>query len=244
MIIDAHTHIGEERLFNIVMKQEDLLGVMARFHIDKALVQPQVGAPDIIANHREIHELSKAHPGKIFGLSSFNPVTDEESYRKDVTWAIRELNFRGVKLHTNGFSISPLNSFARRVFDMGRELSVPVMIHTGAGVPQALPSLVIPMAQEYHDIPIVLAHAGGGMFAAEAIIAAQLCPNIYLETSWVYPADVAQMIRVIGADRVMFGTDIFENVPSAIALYDNLGLSDAAYEKVMWLTAETLFRLS
>ncbi|MDR1581632.1 MAG: amidohydrolase family protein [Synergistaceae bacterium] len=243
MIVDAHTHIGVERLFNLVMTSEELMATMERFHISKAVVQPQAGAPDIKQNHREIFELAQANPGKIYGLASFNPVTDEEEYRKNAEWAVNELKFRGLKLHTNGFSISPQNPFSRKVFEMGRKLKVPVMIHTGAGVPQALPSLVIPVAREFSDVPIVLAHAGGGMFAGEAIIAAQLCDNIYLETSWVYAADVAAMISAIGADRVMFGSDIFQNIPSHLAIYENLGLSDRDYEKVIGLTAASLFDL-
>jgi predicted TIM-barrel fold metal-dependent hydrolase len=244
LIVDAHTHIGVERLFNLVMSADELLGLMERFNIDKALVQPQAGAPDIVENHNEIFALTEKHPKKIYGLASFNPVTSAEAYYDKAVWAVRELGFRGLKLHTNGFSISPLNPFARNVFETARALKTPVMVHTGAGVPQALPSLVIPVAREFHDIPIVLAHAGGGLFASEAVIAAQLCENIYLETSWVYPADVQAMISAVGAERVMFGSDIFQNIPSHLAIYEHLGLSDKEYEQVIGLTAVSLFDLN
>jgi predicted TIM-barrel fold metal-dependent hydrolase len=244
IIVDAHTHIGIERLFNLVMTSDELLETMDRYGIDKALVQPQAGAPDLVANHKDIFALAEKYPGRIYGLACFNPVTDEDEYRENINWAIKDLGFRGIKLHTNGFCVSPLNPFARKVFEQAGELGVPLMIHTGNGVPHALPSLVMPMAREFHDVPIVLAHAGGGMFAAEAIVAAQFCENIYLETSWVFASDISAMISAVGAGRVMFGTDIFENVPSHLSVYKSLNLSDEDYEKVMGTTAISLFRLN
>ena len=60
LLVDAHTHIGIERLFNIVMTKEELLREMDRNDIDIALVQPQAGAPDIMRNHEEIAELTAA----------------------------------------------------------------------------------------------------------------------------------------------------------------------------------------
>jgi predicted TIM-barrel fold metal-dependent hydrolase len=243
LVVDAHTHIGIERLFNLVMTSEELLETMEKHHIDKALVQPQAGAPDMAENHREIAALAEKYPKKIYGMACFNPVTDEDEYRKNIRWAIEDLGFKGIKLHTNGFSISPLNPFSRRVFEMSRELGVPAMIHTGAGVPQALPSLVIPVALEFSDVPITLAHSGGVMFSTEAIIAAQVCDNIYLETSWVDAAGIRALISSVGADRVMFGTDIFQNVPSFLSIYEHLGLPEDDYRKVMGVTAAALYKL-
>jgi hypothetical protein len=51
IIVDAHTHIGIERLFNVAMTSDGLLETMDRHGIGKALAQPQVGAPDLAANH-------------------------------------------------------------------------------------------------------------------------------------------------------------------------------------------------
>ena len=244
LLVDAHTHVGVERLFNIVMTQEELLREMDRNGIDIALVQPQAGAPDIMRNHEEIAELSQKHPGRIYGMASFSPVTDDEGeYFERVRWAIEDLGFKGIKLHTNGHGVSPLNPYSQKIFEACLRFSVPAMVHTGAGIPQALPSLCIPIARKYPDLKLVLAHAGGGMFAQEAMIVAQECENVYLETSWVSPPDVGAFIKTLGADRVMFGSDLFENITPYLSLYRSLPLSGEELSQVLGLTAKSLYKL-
>jgi len=244
MIVDAHTHIGIERLYNIIMKPEDLLRSMDLNGVEKALVQPQAGAPDIMRNHEEVAELCQKHPGRIYGMASFNPVMDDEQeYCERVRWAIEDLGFKGVKLHTNGHGVSPLNPYSQRVFEAGVRFSVPVMVHTGAGVPNALPSLCIPIARKYPDLKLVLAHAGGGAYACEALIVAQECDNVWLETSWVSPPEVGGFIQTLGAGRVMYGSDIYENVAPYLALYMNLGLSEEDLAQALGRTAVDLYKL-
>jgi predicted TIM-barrel fold metal-dependent hydrolase len=244
LLVDAHTHIGNERLFSITMKADDLLRTIEKNKLDKVIVQPQAGAPDIKQNHEAIAELTVKYPGVIYGLASFNPVTeDEKGFLENVRWAIKDLGFKGIKLHTNGFVVSPLNPYSRKIFEAGAAYSVPVMVHTGAGVPQALPSLCIPIARKYPDLKIVLAHAGGGLFACEALIVAQECPNIYLETSWVSPPDIAGFVASLGARRVMFGSDLFENVAPFLSIFYHAGFSEEQLAQVLGRTAIDVFKL-
>ena len=65
------------------------------------------------------------------------------------------------------------------------------MVHTGPGIPFALPALCIPAARKYPDLKIVLAHAGFAVFTAEAQVAATVCDNLYLETSWCIGEDLS-----------------------------------------------------
>lgn len=244
MIIDAHTHIGKERLFDVTMNPEDLIRTMDRYRVDISIVQPQAGAPDIMRNHEEIAELALKHPGRFFGLACFNPVTEDEAgYFRDVEWAIRDLGFKGIKLHTNGHTVSPLNPYSLKVFEAGAKWNIPVMVHTGTGIPQALPSLVMPIARRYPNLKIVLAHAGGGTLSAEAVVVATECPNIYLETSWVYPGALVSMVRQVGAQRVMFGSDVYENVSPFLNMYQESGLSKEELELCLGQTANDVFQL-
>ena len=244
MIVDSHTHIGNEQLCNIVMDSKDLLAVMEEYHVDKAIVQPQGGAPDIMENTREVADLVAAHPGMLYGLASFNPaLMDYDTFMERAKWAIEDLGFKGIKLHTNCFGISPLNPLARRIFEVGRIYHVPVLIHTGAGGANALPCMAIPMAKEFSDVPVVLSHAGGGSYGSEAIITAQECENVYLETSWCSILDVQAMASSIGASRMMFGADVYQNVGPSLALYERSGLSDSELEQILGKTACELFKL-
>ena len=50
------------------------------------------------------------------------------------------------------------------IYSVAEELDIVVMVHTGNGLPNALPSLPIPVAREHPKLRIVVAHAGGGTF--------------------------------------------------------------------------------
>ena len=71
----------------------------------------------------------------------------------------------------------------------------------------------MPAARKYPKLNIILAHAGFAVFTAEAQVAASICGNLYLETSWCIGEDIRWMIDTIGADRVMLGADLPSNVP-------------------------------
>ena len=98
------------------------------------------------------------------------PESDREEYEECTEWAVKDLGFKGLKLHTAAFCCSPMAPQAEKIFEAAARLHVPVMIHTGAGLPNALPSLSIPMARKYPGLKIVLAHAGGGMFGQDALV--------------------------------------------------------------------------
>ncbi|HZY71690.1 MAG TPA: amidohydrolase family protein [Edaphobacter sp.] len=114
---------------------------------------------------------------------------------------------------------------------------------SGAGVPFALPALCIPAAKKYPGLNIILAHAGMAVFTAEAQVAASVCGNLYLETSWCIGEDIRWMISTIGPDRVMMGADLPSNVPVEIAKYRSLDLTPEVYDRVMGGTALEVFKL-
>jgi uncharacterized protein len=80
------------------------------------------------------------------------------------------------------------------------------------------PSDVHAVALRYPDVPIVIPHFGAGYFR-EALMVADLCPNVYLDTSssnqWMKyqesRLDLRQVFRraldVVGPSRLLFGTD-------------------------------------
>ena len=122
-------------------------------------------------------------------------------------------------------------------------LGIPAMVHTGPGVPFALPSLCIPAARKYPGLNIILAHAGFAVFSAEAQVAASVCGNLYLETSWCIGEDIRWMINTIGPNRVMMGADLPSNVPVEVAKYKALDLSPEVFDQVMGTTAIDVFQM-
>jgi hypothetical protein len=211
--------------------------------VDAALLLPYPGAPDVEKIHDEIVQLMKENPGKIFGIVSLNPHMDEERYLSEVERLVKDEGFVGVKLHTIGHAINPLSSDATKVFEAAKRLHIPVIVHTGMGIPFALPSLVIPRAKAYPNVKIVLYHSGWQVFSPEDYVAASVCDNVYLETSWCSVLEKSWFINALGSDRVLFGSDLPENQAAEIFSFKSLNISDKDLENVLGKTAIRVFDL-
>lgn len=243
-VIDTHAHLGECCVFGLLATEEEILRRMDENSIDATIVQPYPGAKEARQTHDQIAELCAKYPGRIFGLASMSPHGDHDAYRREIERCVHELKFVGVKLHTIGHGVNPLSEDGDFVFQTAHDLGIPAMVHTGPGVPFALPALCIPAAQKYPGLNIILAHAGFAVFTAEAQVAASVCGNLYLETSWCIGEDIRWMINTIGPHRVMMGADLPSNVPVEVAKYKALDLEPAVYNQVMGATALQVFKLS
>ncbi len=96
----------------------------------------------------------------------------------------------------------------------------------------------------FPQLRIVLAHAGGNISAGEALIVAQECENIFLEPSWVAIHTIQKWIKLIGAKRIMFGSDMLENCPVELAKFRNMGLSEEELGQCLHKTARDFFSLA
>jgi uncharacterized protein len=242
-VIDAHAHLGECCVFGLLSTEEEMLRRMEECKVDATIVQPYPGAKNACQTHDRIAEMCARHPGRFFGLASLTPHGDYDAYRREVERCVKDLHFVGLKLHTIGHGVNPLSEDGDRVFATAHALGIPAMVHTGPGVPFALPSLCIPAARKYPGLKIILAHAGFAVFSAEAQVAASVCGNLYLETSWCIGEDIRWMISTIGPERVMLGADLPSNVPVEIAKYGALDLAPEVYDRVMGGTAVEVFHL-
>jgi predicted TIM-barrel fold metal-dependent hydrolase len=148
-----------------------------------------------------------------------------------------------VKLHPLAHAVSPALPVSDVVFETASELGVPVMVHTGTGAPFALPSLLIRRARQFPALRIVLAHAGFAIYSEEAIVAAEVCDNIFLEPTWCIAGDIRRMVKTLGPERVMFGGDLPSNVPVELTKYRTLDFTDEERSWCLWRTAATVFGL-
>lgn len=243
-VIDAHCHLGKSLLSGVEITEDGLLATMHANGIDMALVMPQpFQGLEVVAIHDRIARLAEAQPGVIYGMANVSCRLPEADYRREVTRCIRELGFKAIKIDPSVHAIAPNHPIAEIVFATAQELGVPVIIHTGLGAPFALPALAIPPALKYPDLPIVLAHAGFGVYYPEALVAAQLCPNIILEHSWSPSFQVEAMTKSIGADRVLFGSDHLTNVAPELAKLHAINLDEAELTAILGGTAQRVFQL-
>ena len=243
MLVDSHYHLGQCRVFDLDMSEEDVLEPHDAEGFDITLVQPYPGAPDPVATHDRIAALAASSEGRVRGFVSYNPHREAAEYFAEASRCVRDLGFVAIKLHTIGHSLNPLSVDGGSVFETARELDVPVMLHTGPGIPFADPTMVVPRAKQFPEVRIILGHAGWSMFTGSAIAVAETFDNIYLETSWCRSSDLAGLVARVGARRVMYGSDHPKNVAPELAKYRAAGLPQADLDLALGGTAVEVFRL-
>jgi predicted TIM-barrel fold metal-dependent hydrolase len=243
MIIDSHQHLGRSMFSGVATTAEELSRAMDAHGVDVALVMPQPTREDIRGVHDAIAKAVAENPGRLVGMASIDPWWAEADYRAEARRCIRDLGFVALKLHPLGHNLASNHPEADKVFRAAAELSVPVIVHTGLGSPWALPALCIPPARLYPEVRVVLAHAGWGLYSAEAMVAAEVCDNLYLEPSWCPGYMARQMIDKFGPGRVLWGSDHLTNLPVELTKYRALGLGDETLAGVLGGTARALFPL-
>ncbi len=82
------------------------------------------------------------------------------------------------------------------------------MIHTGEP-PFAIPCLIDPLAEQFPDVNIIIAHGGNQAISydTDAINVARHYPNVYFETSWCHIHTLIEAASVLGPEKVIFGSD-------------------------------------
>ena len=242
-VIDAHTHLGQCRVFDLDSAEDGLIDSMDEHSIDISLVQPYPGAPCAAEVHDRIAAMAKANPGRFFGIASINPHQDEQAYFNELSRCVKELGFVGVKLHTIGHAVNPAGADGTIIFEAAAQLGIPVMVHTGPGIPFAAPSALQPQLENFPNVKVVLAHAGHGIFSGEAVAMGLAYPQVSLEPSWCAFYNVGGMVEALGANRVLFGSDLPPNIAIQVATFKALGLSEADEALVMGGAAKEIFEL-
>ncbi len=246
MIIDAHAHLGVDRVFEEARDEKQLMDAMDKNGVDAVLLQSMFGyitMEDIRAGHDRIAGLAKAQPGRVFGMITMTPYLKTGEFKAEARRCVEELGFVGLKLHPMAMAVSPLSRVGEMMWETCADLEIPIMVHTGAGAPMAVPSLCIQRAKQFPEVPCVLAHCGMVVYFAETVVAAAQCDNIYMETSWTAPHHIDELIRQYGSGRVMFGSDEDINIPAELAKYKSLHISEQEREDCLWKTANHVFQL-
>ena len=116
-----------------------------------------------------------------------------------------------------------------------------MICHTGSGVPFALPSLFILPARKFPQLTIILGHAGGSVYAAESIVAASVCDNIFIELSSLMPHHITEILAHVSSRRLMIGSDLPESMETEISKITNMEADAGTKEDILWRTARHVF---
>lgn len=215
----------------------------------------------------------RRHPGRLLGMTMLDPTTSGATARVRQALGADGLRcaclfpaMHGYELDHEG--VEPVFAAAAEagaavfvhcgVLTVGvrRKLKLPTHVNIRAGDPLAVASL----ASRYPHVPVIIPHFGAG-FLREALMAADLCPNIYLDTSssngWLkYLPGLTltevfrQALETLGPDRLLFGTDssFFPRgwqrtvLETQLAILDELGIAPTAHRAILADNFDRIFR--
>lgn len=83
------------------------------------------------------------------------------------------------------------------------------------------------------------AHGEGGVDAC--ICLAQEHENVYVEPSWINLLSLEKMVAKLGADKLMFSSDMPQNTPAELAIFHAVFTEEEDLAKVLGGTALRVF---
>ena len=240
-IFDAHTHLGVARHSGRRYSADELLRDMDRSGVDRSLVIPFPVVEDYRAAHEEIARAVRSHPDRLTGAACIDPFVPIPLFRDEVKRCAGEFGFRALKLQPQYQPLNPLSPRSDFLFEAALEHRLSLVCHTGAGAPFALPSLFIMPARKFPGLRFILAHCGGSIYFAEAIVAAVVCPNVYLELSSLMPHHVHEVLAHVPPSRLLIGSDLPESLETEMGKVLTVDLPPEAKRDILWNTAVGLF---
>jgi predicted TIM-barrel fold metal-dependent hydrolase len=197
-----------------LFKQYDvacLLKSMDKQGIDRAIVcslEPFITTQEIveaIADHRDRISL--------FASVARNEPNPVEYFER---W-IRSGDIAGLKIHpiVGGYACNELYERTKDVVALAVENDLPILIHTGHIPASAVMGLaggcgevraVEPLVRAFPNAKFVLAHIGWESWRY-VLALAERYPHVSVETSWQSARVIRRAVDVLGAHRVLFGSD-------------------------------------
>lgn len=212
MIIDGHTHIGRQHSWdwNVdrLVASADALGV------DKLLCS-HLGSIfySLHEGNRELGEAMRRYPDRLLGYVAIPSARLGQEVLEAIDRYTGEYGMAGLKIYSTPRGrarpdrlLSVADPAMLPVVEHAARLRLPILAH-------ATPDECAWLAERVPEATILMAHMGGTAIARgdwyRAITTAQQWPNVYLDTasSTVDAGMLELAVQIVGAERVVFGTD-------------------------------------
>jgi predicted TIM-barrel fold metal-dependent hydrolase len=252
-IFDCHGHFGPSAGFHIPgTAVDEFVSVLDRVGIDCVAVST-FGNIVPFGNDVVAQAVSQ-YPDRFIGYTRVN-ANYPETIENELIRCFDELGFKGIKIHPYSDQVFPVDSRYKPVWEFAAKRNVPVLIHTWNTLRYndplnkfCIPSQFEKIAQDYPEAKIILGHSGGEYDGIlEAIRVAKALPNVFLDTasSRLYPGVIEMMVNEVGADKVLFGSDVpFLSPVPQIGKIVYADLEESEKRMILGLNAAKLFSIN
>jgi predicted TIM-barrel fold metal-dependent hydrolase len=181
------------------------------------------------ADEESVSAAVASHPDRFFGYFLFDPTRPDAVDR--VRAAVANSHLHCMCLFPAMHTYSIVDERVVPILEIASDNGLAVFVHCGAlsvgvrkklGLPSQFdlrfsnPLALHPVALHFPKLRFVVPHFGAGLFR-EALMLADLCPNVYFDTSstnrWMsyegldLRAVFRRALEVVGARRLLFGSD-------------------------------------
>ena len=209
IVVDVHAHLGPPtEPGKDSGRSVRLMEEMDRVGIDQACVFASAGRGSEYAKETElIVELSRLTKQRVIPFARVHPYWREDAI-KELRRAA-DLGVRGLKLHPfmDGAFMANDRVLVFPLVEVAADRGLVVLIHSGWAF-NSSPGIVADLARAFPSVPVIMGHSGRYGFHREAGAIGADIANLYYDVAGLAsPSAVDELVQLVGAERVLFGTD-------------------------------------
>lgn len=209
-IIDSHAHMGANYgTYMSMSSADDMIKLMDRENIEMIFCAPHSALFDPGMMNGELEEAMKKYPDRIKGYYTFNP-NFHERYMGKIDDVLNVPGYIGFKFLPTYHHYPIDGENYKGALEFANKHHKVILIHTwGNNDPHNGPRHIEKAASEYPNAVFIMGHSAPGELD-QAIEVVKNHNNVYLDVCDIHRHSgiIDKMVENIGAERVLFGTDI------------------------------------
>lgn len=256
--IDCHCHVYPEKIAERAVKAvgdfygihmdvkngtaDGLLDICDGSPIEKCIIHSVATKPEQVASINDfIAEECNMHPEFVGFMTLHQDMTDDE-LEAEIDRALH-LGLKGIKLHPDTQMVNMDDPRLMRIYEIAEARQIPIIMHCGDyRYDYSHPRRLKNVLDSYPNLVIDAAHFGGwSLFdLAYEILKNENC---YVDMSssieFLGLERTAELTRLYGTDRVMFGSDFpMWDPTSELEKFASIGFSESELEDLLYNNAE------
>jgi predicted TIM-barrel fold metal-dependent hydrolase len=164
-----------------------------------------------------------------------------------------QMGAKGVKLYPSYNHFYPNDIRMYPLYALAQEERLPVLVHTGSSVfkgskiKYADPIHLDEVATDFHDLVLLMAHGGRGLWYDRAFFLSRLHPLLYLEISGLPPKNLLKYFPDMenNIDKFIYGSDwpAIKTISANIESIKKLPLAGDSIKKILYENAAKILGL-
>lgn len=263
-IIDFHVHAGDFHLLrtdiqellthrpmepdvNIleVFSQTDALeNYLAKNGVCKAVLLAECGPGTNYTIDSELIAKFAKNKDIFIPFGNINPNYHDV---KEEFWKSIKLGVKGFKFYPADHAFNALIDDMQYVYKMCELLGLPILFHTGLTAQKDTEQKFInplefqPLAEQYPELVLILAHGGKPYWYAEASFMTRTFPNVYIDTALLDPLALSHNFPELQKlqHKFVFGSDwpVVGSYSALIEKYKQAGISQEIISTIFYKNA-------